>query len=91
ISLSISAYCSVLFVFFNSLSLAVSNNFTAQLLSLVSLIFLRSLYVGIQEIEELQDGKKINLMIIGSSLIICIPIIIRKLCMIILHVPAFNI
>lgn len=90
-ALTLTMYSSVIFLLFHNLSIALGSNFFGQLMGLISLIFLRTLYTGIYATIELTTNQKTNLFIITSLAIIFIPVLIRKLLMILFHIPAFNV
>lgn len=89
-ALSLTVYSSAVFIVFHSLATAFGNGFFGQLMSLCSLLFIRTLYIGINKNNNLQAAYKKNLLIISILSIICIPMIIKKLLMILFHIPAFN-
>lgn len=90
-ALNLTVFSAVIFLFFHSLSAAFGTNFLSQLTSLLSLVFLRTLYTGIYTTIDLNTNQKTNLFIITSLAIIFIPVIIHKLLMILFHIPVFNI
>lgn len=90
-ALNLTVYSAVIYIFFNSLSMALGSSFLSQLTGLLSLIFLRTLYTGIYTTPGLATGQKTNLFIINSLSIIFVPVIIHKLLMILFHIPAFNV
>lgn len=89
-ALQLSVYSSAVFTLFHSISTALINGFLSQLLGLFSFIFLRTLYTGISGTKHLPTNQKTNLFIIMGILIICLPVIFKKLLMIIFHFPVFK-
>ena len=89
-ALQLTVYSSALFILFHSLATAFGNGFFGQLMSLSSLLFIRTLYIGIHKTSDLQSAQKKNLLIIMILSIICIPVIMKKILMIIFNIPAFN-
>lgn len=90
-ALYLTVYSSAIFIVFHSLSVAFVSGFLSQLTGLISLIFIRTLYVGIARTKGIPAGIKTNTLIIMALSIICIPTITKKLLMIIFHIPVFNI
>ena len=70
---------------------ALGNIFIGQLFTLLSFIFIRTLYSGIERLPEIPANQKTNILIITSLTIICIPIIISQLLMILFNISAINI
>lgn len=89
-ALHLSVYSTAIFALFHSLSVALVSGFWCQLLGLVSLIFLRTLHAGISGISKLETGQKTNMLIVMALSIICIPVICKRLLMILFHIPVFN-
>ncbi|MDR0983047.1 MAG: hypothetical protein LBM07_07415 [Culturomica sp.] len=81
-------YSSLIFVVFNILGSATELYFLSQVLTLISIASLRTLYFGIKAIKT--SVNKTNLFIISALTIICLPLIIKRLLMIVLHLPAIN-
>ena len=90
-ALSLIVYSGTIFVVFHSLGIALGNGFFGQLCTLVSFIFIRTLYIGIRQIKELPNGQQTNLLVIAALSIICIPVIIAQILTIIFGISAFNI
>lgn len=90
-ALNLIVYSSALFILFHSLATAFGSGFFGQLMLLSSLLFIRTLYIGINKIDLKTAAQKKNLLIISALSIIFIPVIIKKLLMILFHIPAFNI
>lgn len=89
-ALHLSVYSTAVFILFHSFSIALVNGFWSQLFGLLSLIFLRTLHAGIDKLEDLEAGQKTNMLIIMALSIICIPVICKRMLMILFHMPAFN-
>lgn len=89
-ALHLTVYSASVFVVLHSLSVALISGFFSQLLSLISLIFIRTLYAGIAAITRLETNQKTNILIIAALSIICIPVICKRLLMILFHIPIFN-
>ena len=89
-ALHLTVYSASVFVVFHSLSVALISGFFSQLLSLISLIFIRTLYTGISAIACLEVNTKTNTLIIAALSILCIPVIFKRLLMILFHIPIFN-
>lgn len=91
IALNLSVYSGAVFILFHGLGIAFGKYFMGQLFTLVSFIFIRTLYLGIRGMGKLQGGQQTNLLIIGALAIACLPVIITQLLMIIFRISAFNI
>lgn len=91
IALNLSVYSGAVFVFFHGLGIACGKYFMGQLFTLVSFIFIRTLYLGIRQTGQLQGGQQTNLLIIGALAIACLPVIITQLLMIIFGISVFNV
>ena len=89
-ALHLSVYSAAVFTLFHSLSVALVSGFWSQLLGLISLIFLRTLHAGISGITKLETSQKTSMLIIMALSIICIPVICKRLLMILFHIPVFN-
>ena len=89
-ALHLTVYSASVFIVFHSLSVALINGFFSQLLSLISLIFIRTLYAGISAVTRLEVNQKTNTLIIAALSIICIPVIFKRLLMILFHIPILN-
>lgn len=89
-ALHLTVYSTAVFILFHSLSVALVNGFLSQLTGLISLIFLRTLHAGISGTPRLEPGQKTNILIIMALSIICIPVIFKRLLMILFHIPVFN-
>ena len=91
LALNLTVYSGVIFIIFHSIGNALGNIFLGQLFTLLSFIFIRTLYKGLGQIPRLHPGQKTNILVISSLAIICIPVIINQLLMIIFGISAFNI
>lgn len=89
-ALHLTVYSSGIFIIFHSLSIALVSGFLSQLAGLASLLFLRTLYIGIYRMTDLPANYKTNTLVIMTLSIICLPVILTKLFMILFHIPAFN-
>lgn len=89
-ALHLSVYSTAVFILFHSFSIALVNGFWSQLFGLLSLVFLRTLHAGIDQLDDLEAGQKTNLLIIMALSIICTPVICKRILMILFHIPAFN-
>lgn len=89
-ALNLTVYSASVFVVFHSISVAFVSGFFSQLMSLISLIFIRTLYIGIKKNTDIPADQKTNMLIITILSIICIPVILKKILMIIFHIPVFN-
>lgn len=90
-ALNLTVYSSAIYIIFHSLGAALGNVFLGQLFTLLSFIFIRTLYTGIRMLPEMTSGQKTNVLIITSLSIICIPIIITQILMIVFRISAFNV
>lgn len=84
-------YSSGIFIVFHSVGTAFGNGFFSQLFILFSLIFIRTLYIGINQTAEMQANQKTNILVISALSIICIPVILKHILMIIFGISAFNV
>lgn len=87
---SLTLYSATVFLLFNSFSSGIGNDTLSQLFSLLSLIFLHTLYSGLRAIQELNSDQKNNLLLIIGLAIIFIPFILKRLLLLILHIPLEN-
>lgn len=91
IALLLTVYPGAIFIVFHSLGIAMGNYFLGQLFTLLSFIFIRTLYIGIKQISNLPTNQQTNLLVIVALEIICIPVIISQILMIAFGISAFNI
>lgn len=90
-ALNLTVYSAAIFIVFHSIGTALGNVFLGQLFTLLSFIFIRTLYKGLGSLPELQTGQRTNILIITSLSIICLPVIISQILMIVFGISAFNI
>ncbi len=90
-ALNLTIYSFAVFILFHGIGTALGNIFIGQLFTLLSFIFIRTLYSGIERLPEIPANQKTNILIITSLTIICIPIIISQLLMILFNISAINI
>ncbi len=91
VALNLTIYSSAVFILFHGIGTALGSIFIGQLFTLLSFIFIRTLYSGIERLPEIPANQKTNILIITSLAIICIPIIISQLLMILFNISAINI
>lgn len=89
-ALSLTAYSAAIFILFHSLGVAFGNLFISQLFILASFIFIRTLYAGINLLDNISSTQKTNLLIISSLSIVCFPIIVTQLLNILFRISAIN-
>lgn len=90
-ALSLTAYSAAIFILFHSLGVAFGNLFISQLFILASFIFIRTLYAGINLLDNISSTQKTNLLIISSLSIVCFPIIVTQLLNILFRISAINV
>lgn len=90
-ALNLTVYSSAVFILFHGLGSALGNIFIGQLFTLLSFIFIRTLYAGIGMLPHVSNGQKTNILVIVSLAIICIPIIISQILMIVFRISAINV
>lgn len=90
-ALNLTVYSSAVFIIFHGLGSALGNIFIGQLFTLLSFIFIRTLYAGIGILPSVSNGQKTNILVIVSLAIICIPIIISQILMIVFRISAINV
>lgn len=91
IALLLTVYPGAIFIVFHSLGIAMGNYFLGQLFTLLSFIFIRTLYIGIRRISDLPNNQQTNLLVIVILAVICIPIIISQVLMIAFGISAFHV
>ena len=84
-------YSGAIYLFFNSISVALVGGFWEQFFLFCSLIFIKSLYVGIKICDEIPQKTKTGLWFINFITIIVLPYTFRKLLCIIFSVSVYNI
>lgn len=87
----IAIYCSFVFLIFRSISYGFAGKFMSDLVAVLSLFTLYTLYIGIQALLDLNSNLRKNALIIIGLLIIVVPLIITKLLDILLGLPAINV
>jgi|GEM_PF-500863 len=90
ISLHLSIYSSTIFILFHSLSVGFTGKFIGDLAAILSLLSLRTLYIGANILPELDDRYRKSTTIIIGVLIICITAILTRLLTILFRIPAIN-
>lgn len=90
-ALLLTVYPGALFTVFHSLGVAMGNYFMGQLFTLLSFIFIRTLYIGIRRISDLPNNQQTNLLVIVALAVICIPVIISQVLMIAFGISVFNV
>lgn len=90
-ALLLTVYPGAIFIVFHSLGIAMGNYFLGQLFTLLSFIFIRTLFIGIRRISNLANNQQTNLLVIVALAVICIPVIISQVLMIAFGISAFNI
>lgn len=90
-ALNLTVYSYTIFIVFHCIGETLGNIFIGQVFTLFSFIFLRTLYTGIGQLQQLQANHKTNILIIASLSIVCLPIIITQILRIIFRIPAINI
>lgn len=90
-ALNLSVYSAAIFIIFHGIGNAMGNAFVGQLFTLLSFIFIRTLYTGIGQLPKMQAAQKTNVLVIASLSIICLPIIISQILMIVFRISAINI
>lgn len=90
-ALNLTIYSYAIFIIFHNIGSALGNIFIGQVFTLLSFIFIRTLYAGIGQLHGIQANHKTNILIITSLSIICIPIIITQILMIVFRISAINV
>lgn len=90
-ALSLTVYSSAIFTIFHGLGASMGDVFIGQLFTLLSILFVRTLYAGIGQLPNIQTNQKTNVLVISSLSIICIPVIISQLMMIVFRISAITI
>lgn len=91
IALKLTVYSTSVFTVFHSLAVAFGNGFFGQLLTIVSLIFIRTLYIGVNQTETLPANQRTNFMVIVCLSVICFTVIFNKILTVIFMIPVFNV
>lgn len=91
LALNLTVYSAAIFIIFHGIATALGNIFLGQLFTLMSFIFIRTLYTGLGQVPHLQASQKTNILIITSLTIICLPVIIAQILKIVFGISAFNV
>ena len=86
-ALHLAVYSSAVFIPFHCLSSGLSEGFISQLMAICSLLCLRTLYVGLNQLTALDAQYRKSALVIIGLLVIVSPIIIQQLLMIIFRIP----
>lgn len=89
-SLRLSVYSSAIFIVFHSLSRGMPDGFLGQLLGLLSLLSLRTLYIGLNQTSHLNVQLRKSTFIIAGLLIVVSPMIIQRLLTLLFRVPTIT-
>ena len=89
-AIRLSVYCSGIFIVFHCLSQGMPEGFLGQLTGLLSLLCLRTLYVGINQMGGLNVQLRKSTLVIVGLLLIVSPMIIQRLLVIIFRVPTIT-
>ena len=90
VALRLSVYCSAIFIVFHCLSQGMPDGFLSQLLGLLSLLCLRTLYIGINLTSGLDVQFRKSALIIAGLLLVLSPMILQRLLMLIFRVPTIT-
>ncbi len=90
-ALNLTIYSYTIFIIFHSIGGALENIFIGQIFTLLSLIFLRTLYTGAEQLQQLQANHKTNILIITFLSIVFIPVIITQILMIVFRISVINV
>ncbi|MFR7876358.1 MAG: hypothetical protein ACLU4J_08150 [Butyricimonas paravirosa] len=86
-ALRLAVYSSAVFILFHCLSSGFSEGFISQLMAICSLLCLRTLYVGLNQLTALDVQYRKSAIVIIGLLVIVSPIIIQQLLMIMFRIP----
>ena len=89
-ALNLTVYSYTVYIMFHCIGEALGNIFIGQMFTLISFIFLRTLYAGIGQLQ-LQTNHKTNILIITSLSIVCLPVIITLILRIVFRIPAIHV
>lgn len=84
-------YTGAIYLLFNSVSVAMTGGFIEQLFLFFSLIFIKTLYVGIKICDDIPSQTKTGLWFINFITIIVLPYACRKILCIIFSISVYNI
>ena len=90
VALRLSVDCSAIFIVFHCLSEGMPDGFFSQLLGLLSLLCLRTLYIGINQMSRLNVQLRKSTLIIAGLLLVVSPMIIQRLLMLLFRVPTIT-
>lgn len=90
-ALNLTIYSAAIFIIFHGIGSALGNLFLGQVFTLLSFIFIRTLYTGLGLLPHIQASQKTNILIITSLTIICLPVIITQILRIVFGISAFNV
>ena len=85
--MALAMYSSAVFIPFHCLSSGFSEGFISQLMAICSLLCLRTLYVGLNQLTALDVQYRKSAIVIIGLLVIVSPIIIQQLLMIMFRIP----
>ena len=86
-ALRLAVYSSAVFIPFHCLSSGFSEGFISQLMAMCSLLCLRTLHVGLNQLTALDVQYRKSAIVIIGLLVIVSPIIIQQLLMIMFRIP----
>ena len=86
-ALRLAVYSSAVFIPFHCLSSGFSEGFISQLMAICSLLCLRTLHVGLNQLTALDVQYRKSAIVIIGLLVIVSPIIIQQLLMIMFRIP----
>ncbi len=87
IALHLTIYSSAVFIPFHCLASGFSEGFLSQLMAICSLLCLRTLYVGLNQLTALDGQYRKSAIVIIGLLVIVSPIIVQQLLMIVFRIP----
>lgn len=90
VALRLSVYCSSIFIVFHCLSRGMPEGFLCQLLGLLSLLSLRTLYIGINQMTALNVQLRKSTLVIAGLFIVLSPMIIQRLLVVIFRIPTIT-
>lgn len=89
-ALNLTVYSYTIYIVFHCIGETLGGIFIGQIFTLLSFIFLRTLYTGVGQLQ-LQANHKTNILVIASLSIVCLPIIITQILRILFRIPAINV
>lgn len=87
VALHLAIYSTAIFIVFHCLSEGLGVGFFSQVLAVVSLMCLRTVYVGLNQLTALDARYKKSSIVIVGALVIVSPVIIVRLLTIICRIP----